>query len=62
MGASTIPEFCKRHKISLALFYKYPDKMPRVRAVAGRRIITDEDEAEWRRDLPERKLQKSTAA
>jgi hypothetical protein len=62
MGASTIPEFCKRHKFSVALFYKLRGKMPRVREVGGRRIITDEDAAEWRQTLPVVSKQKLQAA
>jgi hypothetical protein len=61
-GASTIPEFCKQHNISVALFYKLRSKMPRVREVGARRIITDEDAAEWRRTLPETSAEQESAA
>lgn len=64
MSSSTIPEFCKGNRISVALFYKLqPDgKMPRVREVASRRIITEEDETAWRQALPEAKSKQQTAA
>jgi hypothetical protein len=55
MGASTIEQFCNRHQISVAFFYELlqAGKGPRVRAVGKqKRIITDEDAAEWRRTLP----------
>jgi hypothetical protein len=56
MAASTISEFCEQHRISVAFFYELQavGRAPRVRALGKqKRIITDEDAAEWRRTLPE---------
>jgi hypothetical protein len=54
-GASTIPEFCERHRISVAFFYelKKIKKAPRVTHLGTRRIITDEDAAAWRKAMAE---------
>jgi predicted site-specific integrase-resolvase len=54
MGSSSILKFCRDNDISRAFFYKQQAKgrMPVVRKVGARRIITDEDAAEWRRNLP----------
>lgn len=51
--ASTIPEFCKQHRISVAFFYKLKQagKAPRTTNLGARRIVTDEDAAEWRKAI-----------
>jgi hypothetical protein len=53
--ASTIPEFCKQHRFSVAMFYKLKQagKAPRITSVGARRIITDEDAADWRKAMSE---------
>jgi hypothetical protein len=54
--AFTIREFCEAHRISQAFFYEnQKDEQRRVRVtnLGARRIITDEDAAEWRRRMSE---------
>jgi hypothetical protein len=53
--ASTIPEFCRQHRFSVAFFYKLKDagKAPRVTNLGARRIITEEDAATWRKAMAE---------
>jgi hypothetical protein len=48
--ASSIEQFCKDHDISRTTFYnlKKVGKMPRLMHVGARRLITEEDAAEWR--------------
>jgi len=46
--AYTVEEFCRRHRISVQLFYKYPDLMPDSFYVGARRLITRESAARWR--------------
>jgi hypothetical protein len=51
--AATIDEFCNDHRISRAFFYKLKKqgRAPRVTAIGSRRVITIEDETEWRRAI-----------
>jgi hypothetical protein len=62
--ASTIPEFCKQHRFSVAFFYKLKDagKAPRVTNIGARRIITDEDAAAWRKAMAEASSDQAAAA
>ena len=48
--ASTIDDFCDRHRISRAFFYKLKNQglAPRITALGSRRLIFEEDEAAWR--------------
>jgi hypothetical protein len=48
--AYTVPEFCERHRISVALFYKLraQGKGPEVAHAGARRIVTREAAARWR--------------
>jgi hypothetical protein len=46
--AYTIEEFCRKHRISVQLFYKYPELMPDSFYVASRRLISRESAARWR--------------
>jgi hypothetical protein len=46
--AYSIEEFCRRHRISVAAFYKYPDLMPASFYIASRRLISREAAARWR--------------
>jgi predicted DNA-binding transcriptional regulator AlpA len=48
--ASSIPEFCDRHRISRAFFYKLKAQglAPRITALGSRRLIFEEDEVAWR--------------
>jgi hypothetical protein len=48
--ASSIDEFCERHRISRSFFYKLKNQglAPRVTALGARRIIIEEDEIAWR--------------
>jgi len=61
--ASTIPEFCKQHRFSVAFFYelKKVGKAPRVINLGARRIITEEDAAAWRRVMAEASEQEAAA-
>jgi len=49
--AASIPTFCRRHGISVASYYNLRAKglTPREAIVGGRRLITKEAAAEWRR-------------
>jgi hypothetical protein len=44
----TIPEFCRRNRISVALFYKYPHLMPDTFFVGKSRRVGAEAGARWR--------------
>ena len=46
--AFTIAEFCQRHRISVALFYKFRDLMPDTFSVGSRVLISREAAARWR--------------
>jgi hypothetical protein len=46
--AFTVKDFCRRHRLSVQLFYKYPDLMPDSFYVAKRRLISRESAARWR--------------
>jgi len=49
--AYTIPEFCRRHRISESFYYKLKarDLGPRTMAVGTKVLISKEAAAEWRR-------------
>lgn len=51
--ADTIPEFCRKHRISPSTFFKLQSqgKGPRVLHVGKRSLITKESGADWRRSL-----------
>ena len=53
--ASTIPEFCRQHRISVAFFYKLKKagKAPRTMHVGNRRLVADEDAGVWRKAMAE---------
>lgn len=44
----SIEEFCRRHRLSLQMFYKRPDLMPRTFSIGKRRLISHEAAARWR--------------
>ena len=44
----TIEEFCRRNRVSIQMFYKRPDLMPRTFNVGKRRLIAKETAARWR--------------
>ena len=46
--AYSIEEFCRRHRLSLQMFYKRPDLMPDTFNVGKRRLISREAAARWR--------------
>ena len=48
--AYTIAEFCKRHRISVQLFYKNRKQMPRTFSVGTRQLISKEAAYKWRRE------------
>jgi hypothetical protein len=48
--AYSIQEFCRRHRISIQLFYKYESDMPDTFNVGKRRLISREAAARWRRE------------
>ncbi|BBZ97462.1 hypothetical protein BRDID11004_16260 [Bradyrhizobium diazoefficiens] len=48
--AFSIDEFCARHRISVQLFYKNRDQMPRTFNVGTRVLISKEAAAAWRRE------------
>jgi predicted DNA-binding transcriptional regulator AlpA len=50
--AMSIPEFCQRHNISLSFFYLLRERgeAPQTMRVGGRRLISIEEAARWRRE------------
>ncbi|MBR1286071.1 hypothetical protein JQ597_28870 [Bradyrhizobium sp. AUGA SZCCT0177] len=46
--AFSIPAFCARHCISLAMFYKCRDQMPASFHIGKRHLISREAAARWR--------------
>jgi hypothetical protein len=49
VDAFTVEEFCRRHRISVKMFYKRPDLMPDSFSVGTRRLIGREAAAAWRK-------------
>ena len=47
--AYSVEEFCRKHRISVQVFYKRPDLMPVSFYVGTRRLISVESAARWRR-------------
>lgn len=47
--AYSVEEFCRKHRISIQVFYKRPDLMPVSFYVGTRRLISVESAARWRR-------------
>jgi hypothetical protein len=47
--AYSVDEFCARHRISVQLFYKNRQQMPRTFKVGTRVLISKEAAAAWRR-------------
>ena len=45
--SESVEEFCKRHAISEATFYRRRDLMPRAIKIGGQLRILDTDEAAW---------------
>ena len=48
--AYSVDEFCTRHRISVQLFYKNRQHMPRTFNVGTRVLISKEAAAAWRRE------------
>lgn len=48
--AYSIEEFCRRHRLSVQLFYKLKNEMPPTFNVGKRRLISREAAAAWRRE------------
>jgi len=49
VDAFSIEEFCRRHRISVQLFYKLRDQMPATFKVGNRVLISCEAAKAWRR-------------
>jgi hypothetical protein len=49
VDAFTVDEFCRRHRISVKMFYKSPELMPDSFNVGTRRLISREAAADWRK-------------
>jgi hypothetical protein len=47
--AYSVDEFCSRHRISVQLFYKNRQQMPRTFRIGTRVLISKEAAAAWRR-------------
>jgi hypothetical protein len=45
--AYSVEEFCRKHRIGVATFYKYPDEMPDTFYVGTHRLISREARARW---------------
>jgi hypothetical protein len=50
IDAFSVEEFCRRHRISVQVFYKRRNLMPATFMVGTRRLISREAAAAWRRD------------
>jgi hypothetical protein len=48
--AYSVAEFCRRHRISVPLFYKLRDQMPDTFKVGNRTLISKEAAERWRRE------------
>ena len=48
--AFSVAEFCRRHGVSVQLFYKFRDQMPASFRVGSRVLISREAAAAWRRE------------
>ena len=48
VDAFSVNEFCRRHRISVQLFYKMRDQMPATFNVGTRVLISKEAAARWR--------------
>ena len=48
LDAYSIAQFCQRHGIAVATFYKFRKKMPKTFRVGGRVLISREAAAAWR--------------
>ena len=46
--AYSVEEFCRRHRLSVQIFYKYPELMPDSFYVGARRLISREAATRWR--------------
>jgi hypothetical protein len=46
--AYSVEEFCRRHRISVQLFYKFKDDMPLTFKIGSRVLISRESAANWR--------------
>ena len=49
VDAFSIEEFCRRHRISVQLFYKLREQMPVTFRVGSRVLVSREAAAAWRR-------------
>jgi hypothetical protein len=50
LDAFSIAEFCRRHGISIQLFYKFKNDMPVTFRIGTRVLISREAAAAWRRE------------
>jgi hypothetical protein len=50
LDAYSISQFCARHGLSVATFYKLKDQMPEVFRIGSRVLISKEAAARWRRE------------
>ncbi len=51
--SSSVADFCERHGISEATFYRRRAAMPRTIKIGGQLRIIDTDESEWVKQLQE---------
>ncbi len=50
IDAFTVEEFCRRHRISVQMFYKRRDLMPDCFNIGSRVLISREAAARWRQE------------
>lgn len=52
-SASSVPEFCRAHRISPSFFYKLQREKrgPRLMRIGGRTLVSAEAAADWRRAI-----------
>ena len=61
VAADPIPEFCRRHRFSVAMYYKLPkDKRPREIQIGRKKLISREAAAEWRRRMETQSIEGAT--
>lgn len=52
VAADPIPEFCRRHRLGVATYYKLPpEQRPREIRIGRKVLISREAAAEWRRRM-----------
>jgi hypothetical protein len=59
LDAFSISQFCRRHGLSVASFYKFKDQMPATFSVGTRVLISREAAEMWRREREAQQAQQA---